>query len=84
METSAGWLAAISYSLYLMHKATYHLMQVHWGSRLANTGLLAFLVYGSAAVLAGAALHYAVELPFLRLRQNLARSRREDFSNSPA
>lgn len=79
-----GWLAAISYSLYLVHKATFHLVQAHWGSRLADSGLFAFVVYGSAAVLAGAALHYAVELPFLRLRHHLARRRREQLTNRPA
>ena len=34
----AGWLAAISYSLYLVHKAMYHLVQAHWGRTVAGTG----------------------------------------------
>lgn len=63
-----GWLAAISFSLYLVHKATYHLVQDAWGARLEGTGALAFLVYGGSALLAGAALHYAIEKPFLQLR----------------
>ena len=67
-----GWLAAISYSLYLMHKATYHVVQEHWGASLAGTGVLAFAVYGVTAILAGAALHYAVERPFLRLRVRIS------------
>lgn len=67
-----GWLAAISYSLYLMHKATYHVVQEHWGASLAGTGVLAFAVYGGTAILAGAALHYAVERPFLRLRVRIS------------
>lgn len=33
-----GWLAAASYSLYLMHKAADHVVQAHWGSSLAQTG----------------------------------------------
>ncbi len=64
----AGWLAAISYSLYLVHKAVYHLVQAQWGESLDGAGFLALLAYGGAAVLAGAALHYAVERPFLQLR----------------
>lgn len=67
-----GWLAAISYSLYLVHKATYHLVQKRWGAQLADSGLLAVLVYGGVALLAGAALHYSVERPFVRLRLRLA------------
>ncbi|MBC7603147.1 MAG: acyltransferase, partial [Ramlibacter sp.] len=30
----AQWLATISYSLYLVHKAIYHVVQVNWGDRL--------------------------------------------------
>ena len=67
----AGGLAAISYSLYLVHKATYHLVQSHWGAQLEGTGLFAFAVYGGTALLAGAALHFAVERPFLQLRRHL-------------
>ncbi len=63
-----GWLAAISYSLYLMHKATYHLVQEQWGANLAGAGFLAFLAYAGSALLAGAALHYTVERPFLEFR----------------
>ncbi len=70
-----GWLAAISYSLYLMHKATYHLVQEHWGAQLDGTGLLAFLCYGGAAILTGAALHYAIERPFLKLRVRIQAGR---------
>ena len=68
----AGWLAAISYSLYLVHKAMYHLVQEGWGERLEGTGWLAVLAYGGAAIAAGALLHYGVEKPFLRLRARLA------------
>ena len=66
-----GWLAAISYSLYLVHKGLYHVVQARWGEQLAGTGWLAVLVYGGTAVLAGAALHYAVERPGLRWRSRL-------------
>lgn len=78
-----GWIAAISYSLYLVHKATYHLVQQRWGEQLADGGFLAFLVYGGTAILAGAALHYTVERPFLRLRKQLALRRREQLASNP-
>lgn len=64
----AGPLAAMSYSLYLVHKAVFHLVQSLWGKPLAGTGPLAFLAYGGAAVLAGAALYLLVERPALRWR----------------
>jgi len=72
----ATWMATISYSLYLVHKAAFHVVQAQWGEALEGTGLLAFCAYAAAAVVAGAALHYAVERPFLRLRQRMPVSRR--------
>lgn len=81
---AAGWLAGISYSLYLVHKAIYHFIQAHWGTMLAGHGLLAFVVYGSTAIAAGAALHYVVERPFLRLRERLPRQSRKEVANAPA
>ncbi len=71
-----GWLAAISYSLYLVHKAIYHVVQAQWGEQLADRGFAAFLAYGAAAIAAGAVLHYSVERPFLRLRERLPLYRR--------
>ena len=67
----AGWLAAISYSLYLVHKAVFHLVETAWGPSLEGRGAVAFCAYGVAALLAGAALYYAVERPFLRLRERM-------------
>lgn len=64
----AAWIAAVSYSLYLVHKAAYHALQMQWGERLEGRGIIAFLAYGAAALAAGAVLHYAVERPGLRLR----------------
>lgn len=69
----AAPLAAISYSLYLVHKPVYHLVQLHWGAALAGTGGLAFSVYGAAALAAGALMYAAVERTGLRWRD---RSRR--------
>lgn len=65
----AGWLAAVSYSLYLVHKAIFHVMQAQWGDVLEGRGFAAFCAYGVAALLGAALLHYTVEKPFLRLRE---------------
>ncbi|CAE6850169.1 acyltransferase family protein [Xanthomonas arboricola] len=69
----AAWLAAISYSLYLTHKSVFHLTQGWFGPALEGRGVLAFAVYGLVAVLGGALLHYAVERPFLQLRDKMLR-----------
>ncbi|MFI4958891.1 MAG: acyltransferase family protein [Lysobacterales bacterium] len=66
----ASWLAAISYSLYLSHKIAFHVVATMFDSQLQRLGLLAFATYAAAALLLGAALHYLVERPFLRLREH--------------
>ena len=80
----AAWLAAISYSLYLVHKAVFHLVESTWGPALEGRGVVAFCVYGVAALLAGAALYYAVERPFLRLRERMPVSKRTVDVPAPA
>ncbi|QNU16493.1 acyltransferase [Thermomonas sp. XSG] len=70
----AGWIAAISYSLYLVHKPMYAVVQGHWGGWLDGRGIVAWLVYGAASLCAAAALHYLVERPFLRLRGRALRA----------
>lgn len=57
-------LAALSYSLYLSHKLALHFA-------VAN-GFGGFFVPCLATLLAGAALHYGVERPFLKLRDRTA------------
>lgn len=79
-----GWLAAVSYSLYLVHKAVFHMVQAQWGASLNGTGFIAFCAYGLAALAAGAALHYAVERPFLRLRERLPIRRAAGMAVEPA
>lgn len=64
----AGWLAAISYSLYLSHKGVFHLVDTAWGDRLEQHGLLLFGIYALATLAGGALLHYLVERPCLRWR----------------
>ncbi len=67
----AGWLALVSYSLYLTHKAAMHLLGRSFGLQLEGQGLLAFAAYALAVLVAGALLHYTVERPFLLLRERL-------------
>ncbi|TAA06716.1 acyltransferase [Pseudoxanthomonas winnipegensis] len=71
----AAWLAGVSYSLYLVHKAVFVQVQDHLGQAIADWGDAQVLVYGGASLLAAALLHYAVERPFLRLRGRVLRPR---------
>jgi len=64
----AGWLAAVSYSLYLSHKAVFHGVETVAGARLDGHGVLTFAGYALAVLGTGALLYYAVERPFLTLR----------------
>lgn len=68
----AGWIAAISYSLYLSHKLAYHAVQVTLAPALEGQGLLRFATYGAAALLLGTTLHALVERPCLRWRDRQA------------
>ena len=67
----AGWLALVSYSLYLDHKLVFHAVQAWLAAHPALQGLAAFALYAACALAGGALLHYAVERPFLRLRDRL-------------
>jgi len=68
----AGWIAGISYSLYLSHKLAIHAVHGLLQRRPAVHGILAFAAYVLAIAASGALLHYAVERPCLRLRTRLA------------
>jgi peptidoglycan/LPS O-acetylase OafA/YrhL len=64
-------LATGAYSLYLTHKMVYHAIQElgrHWASDLQQFELLIAL---AAALLVGTGLYWAVERPFLKLRDRL-------------
>lgn len=67
-----GWIAAISYSLYLSHKLAFHAVQVHAGAALQGHRLLSFAAYALVVLLLGAMLYYLIERPFLRLRERRA------------
>jgi peptidoglycan/LPS O-acetylase OafA/YrhL len=69
-----GWVAAISYSLYLSHKLVMHAVYEWLAPALPLHGLALFAVYAVAILVVGAALHYAVERPCLRLRDTLSPS----------
>jgi len=69
----AGWLAAVSYSLYLIHKPIYGLVEMHLGDALEGRGYIAFMTYGAASLFAAALLYYIVEKPALRLRDRVLR-----------
>ena len=64
-------LATLSYAIYLVHKMSNHWINVELSSTVELGELGTFLVCLLAAVLAGAALHFAVEKPFLTLRDRL-------------
>ena len=65
------WLALTSYSLYLIHKAVFHLVESTLPPQLLEQGILTFAIYAVAALLGGALLYYGAERPFLRLREQL-------------
>ena len=67
----AAWVAAVSYSLYLVHKPIYHITQALYGEVLSRNGLLAFCAYTAASLSGAALLHYLVERPGLKLRDRL-------------
>lgn len=67
----AGWLATVSYSLYLSHKLAMHVAQQLMQRWLPLHGLAAFAFYVLIIALFGAALHYGVERPCLRWRDRV-------------
>ena len=71
----AGWIAAMSYSLYLSHKLALHAVARWLAAHPAVHGGAAFALYATAITLLGFLLHYGVEKPFLRLRDRRAASR---------
>jgi peptidoglycan/LPS O-acetylase OafA/YrhL len=69
---SLGWVATLSYSLYLAHKIVFHLAQ-EWfvGPGIpANGPVMMFLCLGSAVGFA-LLMHLAIERPAFRLRDRL-------------
>jgi peptidoglycan/LPS O-acetylase OafA/YrhL len=71
----AGWIAGMSYSLYLSHKLALHAVANWLAAHPAVHGWTAFGAYALVITLLGAVLHYGVERPFLRLRDRHAAAR---------
>ena len=67
----ASAIAMISFSLYLTHKAVFHVLHTVVGERLDESNALAFCIYTGTALSTGAMLYIAVERPGLRLRERL-------------
>lgn len=68
----AAFVAAIAFSLYLTHKAVFHVVRAGVGEALGESNLLAFGAYMAAALAVATLLYLTVERPFLRLRDRLA------------
>jgi peptidoglycan/LPS O-acetylase OafA/YrhL len=79
----AGLIAAMAYSLYLVHKEIYHLVRVAIGAQLVGHPLLGFVVYGGAALAGGALLYVTFERPALILRDRIL-SRSPRIAPAPA
>ena len=73
-----SWIATISYSLYLSHKIAFHVVHAVVAPSMQGYDVLLFLTYSLAALLLGAALHYLVERPFLRWRDQRVNASRSD------
>lgn len=67
-----GWIAEISYSLYLSHKLAMHAVQEWLLPHLPLQGLAQFPIYAVAILAVGSLLHHLVERPGLRLRDWLS------------
>lgn len=72
----ARWLALASYSLYLSHKLVFHAVETTVGKWVDGHGVVTFVGYAVAVLLTGALLHYGVERPFLRWREQIANRHR--------
>jgi peptidoglycan/LPS O-acetylase OafA/YrhL len=64
-------LATAAYSLYLTHKMAYHAVQEWIAPALGATGYATLALGIGFALLMGGALYWAVERPFLKLRDRL-------------
>jgi peptidoglycan/LPS O-acetylase OafA/YrhL len=79
-----GWLARISYSLYLSHKLALHAVAIGAVQPLQLHGAAAFGLYAAGVLAVGSVLHYAVERPFLRWRERMDASRVHGSLTAPA
>jgi len=59
----------MAFSLYLTHKAVYHLVRQNLGGLVLHAALPALAIYMGAALAVGTLLYLAVERPGIRLRE---------------
>jgi peptidoglycan/LPS O-acetylase OafA/YrhL len=71
----AGLVAAMAYSLYLSHKAIFHLVQLALGPWARSHPDATIVLAGAAAFAGGGLLYAAVERPFLRWRDRFEPAR---------
>lgn len=69
----AEWLALTSYSLYLSHKMVYSQLHGRFAAFVDGHGIWTVFIYVTGVIFVGAALHYSVERPFLKLREPVRR-----------
>jgi surface polysaccharide O-acyltransferase-like enzyme len=67
----AKLIATVSFSLYLSHKMTWHVIRIYESTLVRAGGVQAFFIYAGAALLVGSLLFLVVERPFLLLRDRL-------------
>ncbi len=67
----AEMIATVTFSLYLSHKMTWHVIRIYEPTLVSTGGFQAFCIYAGAALLVGSLLFLLVERPFLRLRDQL-------------
>ena len=82
-------LATLAFALYLTHKAVAHLVMVHLPGIAKAQGPVSWVVYAAVCLGAAALLHFAVERPFLFLRERgegrrRARAVEEEMRTDPA
>ena len=69
----AAFLASVAYSVYLSHKLVIHaILQLCDRYSISLTSVWAFVIVEAAIYIVGAALFFAVERPFLQLRNRVA------------
>jgi len=61
-------IATVTFSLYLSHKMTWHVLKTFWPELVNAGGLPSFCAFAGSAFLVGSVLFFLVERPFLQLR----------------
>ena len=67
----AGPIATVTFSLYLSHKMTWHVIRIYEPALVNAGGLQAFCIYAGGALLVGTLLFFLIERPCLLLRDRL-------------